>query len=264
MLLQSPLPQRVKCGCNSSLLTAQDVLYLPLPPLPSPSSPSLRSTSVSFPLISAQIDFVPLHWYGSGSQNFINYVTDMHNTFKRNVWVTEFAYASSSPSPAILSLSLRLLLFSSPISDGSLMEHATFRTYTISWAKLLYGWISKAGLNVGRMSPLPYLSPSPSLSILSLFSVLPSSLLHPPSSLLPPPHLPPLPPLLCFRPPLLPLSPLSSPLSPLPSPPFLTHILSYFGAMKNLGGVPACNRLITADGKTNTPLGVQYATGGHS
>ena len=175
----------------------------------------------------------------------------MHNTFKRNVWVTEFAYASSSPSPSILSLSLslRLLLFSSPISDGSLMEHATFRTYTISWAKLLYGWISKAGLNVGRMSPLPYPLPSPSS---------PSS----PSS--PPPSSPSL---LCFRPLLLPLSPLSplpSPLSPLPSPPFLTHILSYFGAMKNLGGVPACNRLITADGKTNTPLGVQYATGGHS
>jgi len=45
------------------------------------------------------IDFVPLHWYGGSGQNFINYVTDMHNTFRRNVWVTEWACVNYGDGP---------------------------------------------------------------------------------------------------------------------------------------------------------------------
>jgi len=47
-----------------------------------------------------KIDFVPLHWYGSNANAFISYVQDMHNTFGRNVWITEWAcvqYSSSDP-----------------------------------------------------------------------------------------------------------------------------------------------------------------------
>jgi len=37
------------------------------------------------------IDFIALHWYGSNAQTFQAYVTDMHNTFGKNVWITEWA-----------------------------------------------------------------------------------------------------------------------------------------------------------------------------
>jgi len=37
------------------------------------------------------VDFIALHWYDVGAQNFIDYVTDFHNTFNLNIWVTEFA-----------------------------------------------------------------------------------------------------------------------------------------------------------------------------
>ncbi|PRP79066.1 hypothetical protein PROFUN_13168 [Planoprotostelium fungivorum] len=38
-----------------------------------------------------RIDFVPLHWYGGSAQNFINYVSDIHNSFGKPIWVTEWA-----------------------------------------------------------------------------------------------------------------------------------------------------------------------------
>ncbi|KAL0572557.1 hypothetical protein V5O48_009414 [Marasmius crinis-equi] len=38
-----------------------------------------------------RVDFLPIHWYGEGAQNFNQYVTDMHNMFNRPIWVTEFA-----------------------------------------------------------------------------------------------------------------------------------------------------------------------------
>jgi hypothetical protein len=36
-------------------------------------------------------DAVSLHWYDVGVQKFIDYVTDFHNTFNSNIWVTEYA-----------------------------------------------------------------------------------------------------------------------------------------------------------------------------
>jgi hypothetical protein len=39
------------------------------------------------------VDFIPIHWYGSDANAFQNYVSDIHNTFKKNIWVTEWACA---------------------------------------------------------------------------------------------------------------------------------------------------------------------------
>jgi len=43
-----------------------------------------------------QIDFIPIHWYGSDPNAFISYVEDIHNTFGKNIWVTEWAYTTFS------------------------------------------------------------------------------------------------------------------------------------------------------------------------
>jgi hypothetical protein len=37
------------------------------------------------------IDFFPIHWYDVGIEKFKAYVTDWHNTFNANIWVTEYA-----------------------------------------------------------------------------------------------------------------------------------------------------------------------------
>ncbi|KAF9561360.1 glycoside hydrolase [Agrocybe pediades] len=42
------------------------------------------------------IDFIPFHWYGTGIDNFSNYVSSMHARFPNYpLWVTEFASTSS-------------------------------------------------------------------------------------------------------------------------------------------------------------------------
>lgn len=38
-----------------------------------------------------KVDAIALHWYGTDAKDFIAYVTDMHNTFNKPIWVTEFA-----------------------------------------------------------------------------------------------------------------------------------------------------------------------------
>jgi hypothetical protein len=47
-------------------------------------------------------DFVPLHWYGEGSQNFEQYVKDFHDLFNHTLWVTEWASTSSKPNGELL------------------------------------------------------------------------------------------------------------------------------------------------------------------
>ncbi|KIM45991.1 glycoside hydrolase family 128 protein [Hebeloma cylindrosporum] len=37
------------------------------------------------------VDAIAVHWYGTDPQAFISYVQDFHNTFGKNIWVTEFA-----------------------------------------------------------------------------------------------------------------------------------------------------------------------------
>ncbi|PPQ74997.1 hypothetical protein CVT24_010071, partial [Panaeolus cyanescens] len=42
------------------------------------------------------VDAVAMHWYGTNAQEFIAYVEDMYNSFKRPIWVTEVACVSFS------------------------------------------------------------------------------------------------------------------------------------------------------------------------
>jgi hypothetical protein len=67
-----------------------------------------------------RIDFIPFHWYGTGAQNFNNYISQMHAQFPNwPLWVTEFASTSMddtggrySPEMILIaSLSLVLSLF---------------------------------------------------------------------------------------------------------------------------------------------------------
>jgi len=71
-------------------------------------APAVSSASTGIPWLTqflqqcsgCEIDFIPIHWYGSNGQTFIDYVTDVHNTFGINIWVTEWAcvqYSSSDP-----------------------------------------------------------------------------------------------------------------------------------------------------------------------
>lgn len=38
-----------------------------------------------------QIDFIAFHWYGDGAQWFIDYANNLHNTYNKPLWCTEFA-----------------------------------------------------------------------------------------------------------------------------------------------------------------------------
>jgi len=40
---------------------------------------------------SHKINALAVHVYGTSAQDFIDYVTDFHQTFGYNIWVTEFA-----------------------------------------------------------------------------------------------------------------------------------------------------------------------------
>ncbi|TFK70460.1 hypothetical protein BDN72DRAFT_540155 [Pluteus cervinus] len=43
------------------------------------------------------IDFIPLHWYGTGTEGFYNYLWDIHTQFpNKTLWVTEYADTSSN------------------------------------------------------------------------------------------------------------------------------------------------------------------------
>ncbi|CAF1250178.1 unnamed protein product [Adineta steineri] len=53
--------------------------------------------------LGGRIDFLTLHWYGRGSDNFINWITAARQRFgnKYPVWVTEFACTSWNPSQPV-------------------------------------------------------------------------------------------------------------------------------------------------------------------
>jgi len=110
------------------------------------------------------IDFIPIHWYGSDGNAFASYVTDIHNSFGKNIWVTEWACVP----------------YANPPCDQ----------------QSVYNFMGQTTLFLDQQS--------------------------------------------------------------------YVERYSWFGAMRNLGGVPATDALLTSDGQNNTPLGVQYAKGGHS
>jgi len=107
------------------------------------------------------VDFIPIHWYGSDPAAFTSYVTQVHNTFGKNIWVTEWACVNY---------------------DGKTTCQDQNYVYGFVGATTLFlydnAWVER---------------------------------------------------------------------------------YAYFGALRNMNGIPDTNRLITADGTTNTPLGVQYA-----
>jgi len=45
------------------------------------------------------VNAIAVHWYGTVAQEFIDYITDFHNTFGRPVWVTEYACQSFTNAP---------------------------------------------------------------------------------------------------------------------------------------------------------------------
>ncbi|CAF2504829.1 unnamed protein product [Rotaria sp. Silwood2] len=64
-------------------------------------SPSVASTEEGLNWLQAflsqgcRVDFLALHWYGRGADNFIRFITNAHERFGRKpVWVTEFACTS--------------------------------------------------------------------------------------------------------------------------------------------------------------------------
>jgi hypothetical protein len=57
------------------------------------------------------IDFVPIHWYGSGVGGFYDYIWAMHGEFSAYpIWVTEFAETSTDDKGRFLCESLSLVL----------------------------------------------------------------------------------------------------------------------------------------------------------
>ncbi|CAF2767002.1 unnamed protein product [Rotaria sp. Silwood2] len=64
-------------------------------------SPSIASTEEGLNLLEAflstgcHVDFLALHWYGRGADNFLRFITKAHERFgNKPVWVTEFACTS--------------------------------------------------------------------------------------------------------------------------------------------------------------------------
>ena len=49
---------------------------------------------------SSSCDFVVVHWYGTDAHQLESFLEDMHTTFGRPLWLTEFAYSHFGASPA--------------------------------------------------------------------------------------------------------------------------------------------------------------------
>ncbi|KAH9486438.1 Alkali-sensitive linkage protein 1 [Psilocybe cubensis] len=67
------------------------------------NSPTGRPWLVSFlqACSNCTIDFLPLHWYGSGLDSFYGYIFDVHNQFPQYpIWITE--YAETSPNDTVV------------------------------------------------------------------------------------------------------------------------------------------------------------------
>ncbi|KAI0039547.1 glycoside hydrolase family 128 protein [Auriscalpium vulgare] len=71
---------------------------------PAPSSASAGKTWLQNFLTACAggctVDFIALHWYGVDANQFISYVTNMHLTFNRNIWVTEWACENTNDASA--------------------------------------------------------------------------------------------------------------------------------------------------------------------
>jgi len=72
-------------------------------------APAVSSDSTGLPWLRSfvsecsgcTIDFIPIHWYGSNPSYFESYVENIHNTFNKPIWITEWAcvqYVSTDPA----------------------------------------------------------------------------------------------------------------------------------------------------------------------
>jgi O-glycosyl hydrolase len=102
-------------------------------------SPSIASTDEGLNWLQAflnagcHVDFLALHWYGRGVDNFIRFMTNAHQRFGRKpVWVTEFACTSWNASQ--------------PVSQQEINEflhEATEKLDRIDWIER-YAWFGAA------------------------------------------------------------------------------------------------------------------------
>ena len=65
------------------------------------------------------IDFVVVHWYGTDMSQLAGYLGDMHSTFQKPLWLTEFAYTSMrTEAPAEISQVEDFMKQTIPFLDG--------------------------------------------------------------------------------------------------------------------------------------------------
>ncbi len=80
--------------------------------------------------IGGHIDFLALHWYGRGADNFINWITNTRQRFgnKYNVWITEFACTSWNPNQQV-----------SQAEVNEFMRQSLAKLDSLSWVER-YSW----------------------------------------------------------------------------------------------------------------------------
>ncbi|KAL0579405.1 hypothetical protein V5O48_002576 [Marasmius crinis-equi] len=89
------------------------------------------------------VDFIAMHWYGEGAQNFINYMHDMHATFPRYpIWVTEFGCTSGSDQGAFFALFIAFGMVSEGVSEVKVFLNETLHFLdSSSWVER-YAWFA--------------------------------------------------------------------------------------------------------------------------
>jgi hypothetical protein len=80
--------------------------------------------------LGGRIDFLSLHWYGRGADNFINWITNARQRFGNtyNVWVTEFACTSWNPNQQV-----------SQLEVNEFMKQSLAKLDSLSWVER-YSW----------------------------------------------------------------------------------------------------------------------------
>ena len=85
-------------GAHMQPLKAQGILLGSPAPTNAPSGKTWLQDFLTACDGGCTVDFIALHWYGINSTQFVLYLQDIHNTFKRPIWVTEWACQVSTSS----------------------------------------------------------------------------------------------------------------------------------------------------------------------
>lgn len=103
-------------------------------------SPAIASTEEGFNWLNqflrelnqagGHVDFISLHWYGRGVDNFINWITSVRQRLgnQHSVWVTEFACTSWDPNQPV-----------SQQEVNDFMRQSVSRLESLSWVER-YAW----------------------------------------------------------------------------------------------------------------------------